>query len=450
MLHDGKKLTELAQGFRKRTLVTARLATRTGFKMLSKTLNPDGKAAEVDEQQAVAAATELAETMGEMKGLIMKFGQMASYLEGSMPPAAQRVLAQLQAQSTPLSFQAASAVIAEDLGAPPDELFDDFARQPFAAASLGQVHRAHFDGDTVAVKVQYPDIAEVLRSDLRTVGAFTRMGTLLSAVDGGGLVRELQERMTEECNYLAEADNQQLFRRLLRDVDGAMVPEVYRSRSATRVLTSSLSEALSFDTFCAQAPQHEKVAAAAIIFDVCFRSIFGHCLFNADPHPGNYLFDRHGNVVFLDFGCVKRFSAAHIERWKAVARSIFDGDRAAFRDANIAMGLVVETRNFDWDYQWEMMRYIYRPFLEKDFTFTTEFVKGTYDKLMFKNPNRFQQSLPPDALFQNRLQWGLFSVLSSMKATADWGGMLRRAVELPTVPTHTLDDQHKPAAEGQA
>ena len=352
MIRNGKTLSALARGFRKRTLVTARLATKTGFKMLGKTLNPDGAPADVDEAAAVAAAHELAETMGEMKGLIMKFGQMASYLEGSMPPAAQRVLAQLQAESTPLSFEAASAVIEEELGDAPDALFDDFEREPFAAASLGQVHRARLGGDAVAVKVQYPEIAEVLKSDLRTVGTFAKLGTLLSSIDGGGLVRELQDRMHEECDYVAEAANQTVFRDLLRDIDGATVPRVHETRSSERVLTTQLSTARPFTDFVENATQQQKNRAAAIIFDVCFSCIFRHSLFNADPHPGNYLFQRDGDVVFLDFGCVKRFEADHIDRWKRFARSVLDGDRKAFRVSSIEMGLVGKERNFDWDYQW--------------------------------------------------------------------------------------------------
>jgi predicted unusual protein kinase regulating ubiquinone biosynthesis (AarF/ABC1/UbiB family) len=438
MIGNGKKLERLASGFRKRTLVTAQLAAKTGLKALAKHINPDGKPAQVDEAQAVRAARELAETMGEMKGLLMKFGQMASYLEGSMPPAAQRVLAQLQADSTPLSYDAVSAVVEEDLGATPDDLFDDFERDPFAAASLGQVHRAVYQGEPVAVKVQYPEIASVLQSDLRTVGAFARLGTMFSAVDGGGLLGELQQRMHEECDYYAEADNQRLFRTLLDDIDGASAPEVVADRVSRRVLTSALSTARPFRQFCSQATQADKDRAAAIIFDVCFTCIFRHHVFNADPHPGNYLFGDDG-VVFLDFGCVKRFDADYIRQWKRLATCLLDGDREGFRDATMDMGLVTRERGFDWDYQWEMMRFLYKPYLTPDFRFHADYVKQTYDVLMFKNPNRFRQTIPVDALFVNRLQWGLYSVLSSLDAQADWGGMLRRAVGAATTEAATLE-----------
>lgn len=428
MLGNGKKISALARGFRKRTLVTARLAAKTGLKALAKTINPDRQGGEVDEEHAVRAATQLAETMGEMKGLVMKLGQMASYLEGSMPPAAQRVMAQLQAESTPLTFEAAAAIIDDDLGAAPDELFERFEREPFAAASLGQVHRAVHDGVPVAVKVQYPEIAAVLQSDIRTLGTFAKFGTLLSAVDGGGLVDELQERIVEECDYVKEAASQQEFATLLEDIDGASVPAVFDDRSGPRVITSAFSPARPFKLFCEQASQAERDRAAAIVFDVCFSTIFEHGVFNADPHPGNYLFGEGGDVVFLDFGCIKRFSPEHIENWKRLALCLLDADRASFRKCAMDMDLVVNERGFDWDYYWSLARFLYEPFTTPGFRFTGDYVKSTYDRLMFKNPNRFRQTIPKEQLFVNRLQWGLYSVLASLDGEADWGSMLRRAI----------------------
>ena len=437
MMKRRKALSELAQGFRKRTMVTARLATKTGMKMLGKTLNPNGKAKEVDEDRAIRAAEELAETMGEMKGLVMKLGQMASYLEGSMPEPAQRVLAQLQAQSTPLEYEAAAEIIEDDLGGEPDVLFDDFEREPFAAASLGQVHRAVLDGEPVAVKVQYPEIAKALRSDLRTLGTFAKVGTLFSSVDGGGLIDELEARMHEECDYAQEVENQQLFADLLSRVPGATVPAVYPDKSGARVITSAFCDGKRFEEFRQTATQEERNRAAAIIFDACFSSIFRHGVFNADPHPGNYLFTGAGEdvrVAFLDFGCVKRFTPEHVATWKRFARVVQDGDRDAFPEVAMAMDLVLPGQKVTWDYQWEMMRFIYRPYIEPGFRFTSDYVKESYDVMMFKNPDRFRQHIPPDALFKNRLQWGLYSILSSLEAQADWPRLFRDAVETELEP----------------
>ncbi len=440
MASKRRSLSKLARGFRDRTLVTARLASKTGFKMLAKTLNPNAKAKEVDEDKAVEAAEELLEQMSEMKGLIMKFGQMASYLEGAMPAKAQKVLAQLQAQSTPMSFEAVAVVIESELGAAPDELFEELQREPFAAASIGQVHRGRFEGRPVAIKVQYPDIDKVLKSDLRTVGTLARLSTMFTSVDGGGLVAELQERMDEECDYVREAANQRLFCRLLEPIAGASVPRVVEARSTRRVLTSELVDALSFAALCEQPDQTLRDRAASTIFEVCFNCIFQHCVFNADPHPGNYLF-ASDEVVFLDFGCIKRFSKPYIESWKRLALSILDGDRVVFKEASIDMGLVARERGFDWDYQWNVMRYLYEPFMNDGFRFDSEYVTRSYDLILWKNPNRYKAGMPRDTLFVNRLQWGLNSVLSQLQASGPWPELWRRAVETPTEPVDALDPE---------
>jgi len=428
-------LRRLARGFRKRTLVTARLATKTGLRMLSKTLSPDGSAKPIDPAQAVREAQELLERLGEMKGLIMKLGQMASYLEGALPPEAQAVLSRLQAESTPMELAAVRRVVEEDLGASLGQLFDHFEAEPFAAASIGQVHRARLGGRRLAVKVQYPGIDELFRSDLRTLGALARLSFMVTPVSGGDLVAELAERMSEECDYVREAQNQRLFRRLLRPITQASVPAVIGERSARRVLSAELCEAASFAELCRTAPQRELDRAAAVIFEVCATCIFRHCVLNADPHPGNYLFGPGPLVTFLDFGCIKRFSAAFVERWKRLALILLDGDRKAFPDAILATGLVGREKGFDWDYQWDMMRYLYEPYTaRKPFTFTHDYVKRSYDLLVWKNPNRFHVGLPRDWLFVNRLQWGLNSVLAHLNATGPWAELWRRAVESPTEP----------------
>ena len=430
---DDTPIAELARGFRKRTLVTARLAAKIGLKALRKNLKIGGAARDVDDDKAMRAAGDLADKMGEMKGLIMKFGQMASYLEGSMPPAAQEVLSRLQAHSTPLTFDAASRVVIEELGGTPDSMFETFERQPFAAASLGQVHRARFGGRPVAVKVQYPGIANALDSDLKTVAAFARMGTMFSSVDSGALVGELRTRLSEECDYIAEAANQELFGRLLEAIEGARVPAVVGARTAKRVLTTELSSGVSFRAFQAGATQEAKDRAAKVIFETCMTTIFRHGLFNADPHPGNYLFEGD-DVVFLDFGCIKRFPEDHIHWWKTLARCVLDGRRDGFEEACRGMGMVPGSRAFDWDHHWSMLRFLYEPFLTPGFVFTRDYVRRSYDVLLFDNANRYRMEVNPDMLFTNRLQWGLNSVLASLHARADWGGVMRRLVEAPMAP----------------
>jgi hypothetical protein len=118
-----------------------------------------------------------------------------------------------------------------------------------------------------------------------------------------------------------------------------------------------------------------------------------------------------------------------------MARALVAGDRAKYRDSAITAGLAPRPEKMDWDYQWKMMQFIYKPFIGPErFTYTQEYVRHSYDLILFNNPNRFRQGLPREWLFLNRLQWGLFSVLGLLHATADWPALWREAVESPTEP----------------
>ena len=162
----------------------------------------------VDVERAKAGARELVREMGTLKGLVMKVGQMASYLPGALPDEAQAILAQLQAESVAMSYDRVAEVVREELGAAPESLFDDFEEKPFAAASIGQVHRARIGARRVAVKVQYPGIEAALASDLSTIGFLTKVSMLGLPIDGAALVDELRSRILEECDYQLEARNQ--------------------------------------------------------------------------------------------------------------------------------------------------------------------------------------------------------------------------------------------------
>lgn len=415
-------MKELASGFRKRTLVTASLAGKVGVAMGKRMLLGADKSERVDAEAARAAARELVTSLGAMKGLVMKLGQMASYLPGALPDEAQRVLAELQASSVAMSYEKIAEVIQAELGAPVSELFDSFDETPFAAASIGQVHRATLRGETVAVKVQYPGIDKVLESDLSTIGFMTKMSTFGLPIDAGALVEELRSRILDECDYALEARNQESMRALFADDSDVHIPRVIADRSSGRVLTSEFVTAMRFEEFARTADQATKDRAAEVIFRTCFSGLFRHGVFNGDPHPGNYLFHADGKVTFLDFGCVRRFDQEFIETWKRLARCILDDDRSAFPDRFRACGMVGKERGFDFDAQWNIAQHLYIPFKQRTpfFTYTDAYVRGGYGTLIFDNPNQRKTAMPPEWLLLNRLQWGMNAVLAKLDATGRW------------------------------
>jgi predicted unusual protein kinase regulating ubiquinone biosynthesis (AarF/ABC1/UbiB family) len=208
----------------------------------------------------------------------------------------------------------------------------------------------------------------------------------------------------------------------------AAVPDVIAERSSRRVITSAFSEGRRFADFASVASRDERDRAGLTIFDVCFTAIFRHGLMNGDPHPGNYLFEPGGRVVFLDFGCVREFDAQHLATWRAMARGLLSDDRAAFREAFLAAGFVSNARRFDWDDAWRMMRFLYEPVLTPRHTFSHEWVRRSFDIMLWSNKNKLTTAMPPAWLFANRLQWGLYSVLATLGASGDFGTPYRAAI----------------------
>jgi predicted unusual protein kinase regulating ubiquinone biosynthesis (AarF/ABC1/UbiB family) len=431
-------IRELASGFRKRTLLTAKLAGRMGLAMAKRTVRGGAARSEDDPvgvEKAKQAARELVREMGTLKGLVMKVGQMASYLPGALPDEAQAILAQLQAESVAMSYDRVAEVIREQLGAAPESLFDDFDEKPFAAASIGQVHLARLGDRRVAVKVQYPGIEAALKSDLSTIGFLTKMSVLGLPIDGVALVDELRSRILEECDYELEARNQGELGALLAGDPQVHVPRVVHERSSKRVLTTDYVDAMRFAQFVAEGRQEAKNRAGETIFRTCMSSLFQHGVYNGDPHPGNYLFHEDGRVTFLDFGCVRRYEEAFIERWKCFARGILDGDRENFPERLRSLGLVGRERGFDYDHQWEVLQYLYTPFMQRNpfHTHSDEYVKKSYGLMIFENPNQRRTACPPEWLLLNRLQWGLNAILAKLGATAPWPDHFERAARGPFV-----------------
>jgi predicted unusual protein kinase regulating ubiquinone biosynthesis (AarF/ABC1/UbiB family) len=431
---DEAPLTELASGFRKRTLATAKLAAKLGVRCAKHAV---GASPAVDAART-RAAEELAKEMGRMKGLVMKLGQIASYMPGASSPEGQAVLARLQSKSTAMAPEKVAEVVRAELGDAPEALFDRWDRMPAASASIGQVHRASWGGREVAVKVQYPGIEDLVRSDLDTIGMLTKVSTFGTNVDGGALADELCARILEECDYRLEAERQALFCELLAH-DGASVPAVIPARSSRRVLTTTWAEGSGIRDFVSRAPARERDRAGEIVFATCFDTLMGACVYNGDPHPGNYLFADDGSVTFLDFGCVRAFSPELIDHWKRLQLAMLDGRFAVVKEQLVTLGLAPSRdrlgARFDWEHQERVMEYLYRPFKAKEpFTYTEAYVRESYDLLVLKSPNQRSSGMPAEWLLLNRLQWGLNSVLAQLGATARWGEHFRRAAESPTRP----------------
>jgi predicted unusual protein kinase regulating ubiquinone biosynthesis (AarF/ABC1/UbiB family) len=376
------------------------------------------------EDLALQTAEDVAGTLGAMKGVMMKIGQMASYVDDGLSPAVRHTLARLQDSVPPMSPQLAAAVVEEELGAPPERAFARWDPRPIAAASIGQVHRAvTLDGRAVAVKVQYPGIAETIAADLRNVALLRRMLRVAApAQDVDALLSELRDRITEELDYRHEAVSQRLMAAYFDGHPTIHIPGIISELSTRRVMTSELSGGARFAELSTW-PQRERDLAAETIYRFVFRSLYEVGAFNGDPHPGNYLFHRGGRVTFLDFGLVKHFSPAELEPLMQMARTIcVEHDPGAFRRSLEEAGFLRAGAPLSTQAIIEHLAVFYDTIREPgQLTITSDYASSVVRRFFdLRSPVAEYVSVPRSYVILQRINLGLFAVLGELSATADW------------------------------
>jgi len=255
----------------------------------------------------------LVERLVRAKGLGIKVFHILGFLDFTLPSEMQEVVRSYQTMVVPMPQKKLAEVFHQEFGKPPKLLFSAWTAKPLAAASIGQVHLAKLaTGESVAVKVQYPKIADAVRADLQNIELVQKWTSFLfPQQDRAQIILELKERFLEECDYKIERRNQDHFGKIYQDREEILIPKTYPEHSTSRVLVTEFMHGQSFDEFCKTATRDERDRAGQTMWKFAVESILKHGLFNADPHPGNYLF-QGGKVVFLDFGCVKRGLFSHL------------------------------------------------------------------------------------------------------------------------------------------
>ncbi len=373
---------------------------------------------------AMQTADDITATLGTMKGVMVKLGQLASYVDEGLAPSVRRTLSRLQDSVPPMSAELAAGVIAEELGAPPDRLFARWDSEPIAAASIGQVHRAiTTDGLAVAVKVQYPGIAEMMAADLDNVSLLRRMLRVTApSQDVDGLVAELRERVLEELDYRREAANQQRLHRYFAGHPTISVPAIVPELSTRRVVTSELVTGARFSDVLGW-EQHERDLAGETLYRFVFRSLYEVHAFNGDPHPGNYLFHGDGKVTFLDFGMVKHFTDTDVQPLMEMARTLcVDGSPARFRASLEEAGFLVPGAPLSDAEIVDHLAVFYQLIRESaEVTVTGEYASAVVRRFFdVRSPVAQYARIPRSYVILQRINLGLFALLGEMKATANW------------------------------
>ncbi len=412
--------------------LSARNSARFAATRLRKVGSPAERRAELDVEFAVRTAQDVAAELGQMKGVLMKAGQMISFIFETLPEEAQAALATLQADASPMSPSLAAGVVTDQLGAPPEQVFLDWADTPAAAASIGQVHRAVTkDGRDVAVKVQYPGVSDAIESDLDSAelmyGMFSAM--MLKGLDTKGLVDELRARMREELDYRLEAANAIEFADVFAGHPWVRIPRLVPELSTAKLLTTEWVDGLSFGEFMTTASYETKQLAGEVVWRFAQHAVHRHGAFNGDPHPGNYRFHHDGSVTFLDYGLVKRWSPGEWETLRPTLdavivhrdpeRLVREMENSKFLRAN--HGLPAE---LIYDY----VSSPYVPYLTDEFTYTRQWMIDTISKIFDVQGVHAEViehlNVPPSFVILDRVVWGVNAILGKLEVTGPFRGML--------------------------
>lgn len=377
----------------------------------------------------MGAAEQALEILGNLRGLAAKVGQTLSYVDGIVPPAQresfEKALGKLQTATATSSPEAIEEVVAAELGRPVDELFAEWERHPIASASIGQVHRARLpSGERVAVKVQHPGIETALEQDLQNVSLLESFITLAGprGFQAQPVIEEVLQRFREELNYTLEARHQEAFRHFHANDPFVNIPRVIPTHSSRRVLTSEWADGTSLEAACL-APEALRRRYAEVLWRFVFRGNLVAGRFNADPHPGNYLFSDDGRVTFLDFGCVQPISE-HLRRSAIqVHRNALIRDEAGFRRA-VAVMLGTHGGRYEQATQ-RYVRQCFEPLFASPFRLERQYAASLFQstkelKMAMYARDRSFTAPPPQLALMNRLQFGFYSVLARLDVTVDY------------------------------
>lgn len=392
--------------------------------------------ARISEKASIQAADQLVTVLGSMKGAAMKLGQMFSVLDPALVPEHHRQqfqdkLAALRDRAPEVDFDAMSAVVEAELGDTVGNLFDEFDRDPIAAASIGQVYRARLhDGRAVAVKVQYPGIDAAVRADMKNLALFLKFWrNTFPAVAAPELIEELRQNFERELDYLEEARTQAALARRFRDHPSLVVPDAIEDMCTRRVLVTEFFDGVSFDRI-RSLPATERDRIGEIVYRFYIGSLYRYHEFCGDPHPGNMLLGNDGRVGFVDFGLFNRMRAEHVAFEIDCLRMAAEERGEDLLAAMIARGIVDATAGVTAD---ECLEYVFGAsewnLVDRVMTVTPSLASSGLMLAIDPRGGQFtgmkRQNLPPEHLFSRRADFMTFGVLGQLEATANWHSIAR-------------------------
>jgi predicted unusual protein kinase regulating ubiquinone biosynthesis (AarF/ABC1/UbiB family) len=402
----------------------------------------------------VATIDALVDQLAVMRGAAMKAGQVLSTIEfpgldEAQSAHLQQRLASLRDSVPPVSWPQMRKVIAADWEEAPERRLASIDTVPAAAASIGQVYRARtHEGADVAIKVQYPSIADTVEADMRSLRLVTPLlRQLMPGLEVRDVLDELRERIVEECDYELEASNHRRVERYWRGHPFVRVPAVDTTLSRRRVLVTEWIDGIGFDEVLTQ-PEAVRDRYAQIVYRFFYGTAAELGLTLGDPHPGNYLLCPDGRVAFFDFGMMRRLPPDYLRREAVIARAMRESDAAGVLAGMGALGyLPGDPSGWDGELLLEYMReiswwlYSDEPvrLAPEDLWGSTEVLRGEDSRGQIAQLRRM--TLPAEALLLRRMEGLMFQTATALRASAPWGRLLEELIERGE-PVGELGAQH--------
>lgn len=386
------------------------------------------------------AGRRIRESMQQLRGPVMKLGQMLSLQGSVLPDEMIAELSSLQMEAPGMHSSLVRAQFRSSMGHAPEELFREFTDEPFAAASLGQVHRAITrQGELVAVKIQYPGIRDAIANDFKLLRAAALPARASGHLPSAALT-ELEQQILAETDYVREADNTEVFGTKLRPLGFVDVPRVHRALSSDRVLTMEMLHGEHLDRLLARRPsQASRDLLGARLVELFYFQVLRIGAFHADPNWGNYLFRAEGSIGLIDFGCVKYLDPRFADHLREVYLYSGRRDSPEFRrliaQRYEMFGLKpsrATLKEFS-DFAEGFYRRVYPPEPERDREpfdfgdkeFLLEYVRAC-------NAITRTKGILPDYVLFGRAEMGLYNTLHRLKARVHMSAIVRRCLSAPT------------------
>jgi predicted unusual protein kinase regulating ubiquinone biosynthesis (AarF/ABC1/UbiB family) len=432
---DAIPTSRLSRSSKVGKLAATQAAKQMGTRATNVARSDEGKQRALARRQ-LETAEQIVAALGTMKGAAMKLGQVMSFLDVGLVPEEYREefqakLAELRDAAPKVAFKDMKKVIEGEYGERIEDVFETFDPVPVAAASIGQVYKARLhDGRDVAVKVQYPGVAQAVRADMQNLGIILRlMKRVAPGLDPKAMGDEIRSRIDEELDYELEAQNQRTLARIYRGHPFIVVPEVMTSLSHEKVIVTEFVSGRGFEEI-KQLPQAERDRLGEIVFRFYFGCMYRHLQFSGDPHPGNSLLLNDGRMAFLDFGLFKRIPASIAEFELEIARIAATGDGVALIDHLHRGGFIAKPEYYTPEgilEQLHDMTWWYSTDAEVELTpeIATEIMIEMSDPRSSHFSKMRHETLPPDHLFGRRLEMLTLAVMSQLRARGNWHRIAR-------------------------